>query len=181
MFSIDWHHLFGVDHSLAELVIRGTVMYWFLFAIFRFVLRRDIGAIGVADVLLVVVIADASQNAFTDDYDSLTEGFVVVATLVFWNYLVDWLGFHSRRFERFAEPPPLPLIRDGQLLVRNLRRELLTEDELKSKLREQGIEAFAEVRWAYMESDGEISLRTYAEDQGGVRRRKPRTGMTGAV
>jgi uncharacterized membrane protein YcaP (DUF421 family) len=180
MFSIDWHHLFGFDHSLPELVIRGTVMYWFLFAIFRFVLRRDIGAIGVADVLLVVVIADASQNAFTDDYDSLTEGFVVVATLVFWNYLVDWLGFHSRRFERFAEPPPLPLIRDGQLLVRNLRRELLTEDELMSKLREQGIEAVAEVRWAYMESNGEISLRTYRYDEAGTARPRRAREMPGA-
>jgi uncharacterized membrane protein YcaP (DUF421 family) len=57
-------------------------MYLFLFLLFRFVMRRDVGAIGIADVLLIVIIADASQNAIAGGYDSVTEGLVVVATLV---------------------------------------------------------------------------------------------------
>jgi uncharacterized membrane protein YcaP (DUF421 family) len=179
MFDVDWQALFGVEKSLLELFIRGSVMYWFLFAMFRFVIRRDVGAVGVADVLLIVIIADASQNAMSDDYESITEGFVLVATLIFWNVATNWAGFHWRWFARFADAQPLLLIRDGKLLEGNMRREWLTHDELMSKLREQGVERPDEVRWAYMEADGQISVRKYADDSGGgggagrVRRRTP--------
>ncbi len=162
MFDVDWQRLFGIDKSIAELVIRGTVMYWFLFALFRFVIRRDVGAIGISDVLIVVIIADAAQNAMSGDYDSIGEGMIVVGTLVAWNVVTNWLGYRSRAFERFAEPPPLLLIRDGVVQEGNLRRQLLTAEELASKLRQHGIERPAEVQWAYMESDGQISLRKRA-------------------
>ena len=158
MLDIDWQQLFGIEKSVLELVIRGTVMYWFLFLMFRFVLRRDVGAIGIADVLLIVIIADASQNAMDDDYKSITEGMIVVGTLVFWNVLTNWLNFKLPKFQKFAEPRPLLLIRDGTLLEGNMRREMLTREELMSKLRQHGIEGPEEVRWAYMESDGQISV-----------------------
>jgi uncharacterized membrane protein YcaP (DUF421 family) len=82
MLEFDWVQLFGVEKSVLELIASGTVMYLFLFLLFRFVMRRDVGAIGIADVLLIVIIADASQNAIAGGYDSVTEGLVVVATLV---------------------------------------------------------------------------------------------------
>jgi uncharacterized membrane protein YcaP (DUF421 family) len=165
MFEIDWQQLFGIEKSLLELFIRGTVMYWFLFMMFRFVLRRDVGAIGIADVLLIVIIADASQNAMDDDYKSLPEGMVVVGTLVFWNVVFNWLNFKSKPFAKFAEPEPLLLVKDGKLLLGNMRRELLTEDELMSNLRQNGVDGLDEVRWAYMEPDGTISVRRYRDDQ----------------
>jgi uncharacterized membrane protein YcaP (DUF421 family) len=158
MFDVDWSQLFGFEKSILELVIRGTVMYWFLFAMFRFVMRRDVGAIGIADVLLIVIIADASQNAMSDDYESISEGMVVVGTLIFWNVLTNWLNFKLPLFQKFAEPPPLLLIRDGKVLERNMRREMLTRDELLSKLRQHGVERVEQVKWAYMESDGEVSV-----------------------
>ena len=158
MFELDWQQVFGIEKSLVELFVRGTVMYWFLFLMFRFVMRRDVGAIGIADVLLIVIIADASQNAMSDDYASVTEGMVLVGTLIFWNVLTNWLNFRLPKFQKFAEPEPLLLIRDGRLLEGNLRREMLTRDELLSKLRLHGIERVEDVRWAYMESDGEVSV-----------------------
>lgn len=175
MFDVDWRALFGFDASLLELFIRSTVMYWFLFLMFRFVLRRDVGAVGIADVLVVVVIADAAQNGMSGDYRSITEGFVVVGTLILWNLITNWAGFHSRRFERFADPQPLALIRDGKLLEGNLKREWLTHEELMSKLRQQGVERLDEVRWAYMETDGQLSVRKYSDD-GGARRGGSKSG-----
>ena len=112
--------------------MRGSCFYWFLFLIFRFVMRRDVGGIGVADVLLVVLIADASQNAMTGGYTSLAEGAILVATLVGWNFLLDWAAFRYRWVERIVEPRPLPLIRAGRILHKNLRAEFLTIDELHS-------------------------------------------------
>jgi uncharacterized membrane protein YcaP (DUF421 family) len=171
MFELDWQQVFGFEKSILELFIRGTVMYWFLFLMFRFVMRRDVGAIGIADVLLIVIIADASQNAMSDNYESVTEGIVVVATLVFWNVLTNWLNFKLPRFQKFAEPSPLLLIRDGQVLEGNMRREMLTREELMSKLRQHGIDGPEEVRWAYMESDGQVSVgrRDNAQSGAGAR------------
>ena len=164
MFGLDWQQLFGIEKSILELLIRGTVMYWFLFVLFRFVMRRDVGSIGIADVLLVVIIADAAQNALDDGYRTITEGMIVVGTLVFWNVVTNWISFRSRRFERFSEPQPLLLVRDGKVLEGNLRREMLTRSELLSQLRQQSVESVAEVRWAYMESDGHISVRRYRDE-----------------
>jgi uncharacterized membrane protein YcaP (DUF421 family) len=149
--------LFRFDVSPWELIVRGTAMYWFLFVLFRFVLRRDVGSLAIADVLLVVLIADAAQNAMSGTYNSISSGFVLVATIAAWNYLLDWASYHSDRVRRFVEPPALRLIVDGRVLRGNLRREMITVDELKAKLRQQGIEQFSEVKSAYMESDGEIS------------------------
>ncbi|MEO6743597.1 MAG: YetF domain-containing protein [Caldimonas sp.] len=155
---MDWSSLFALNVSPWELIVRGSVMYWFLFLVFRFLLRRDVGSIGVADVLLVVLIADASQNAMTAGYTTVSEGLVLVSTLIAWNYLLDWLSFHVRAIERFIAPPPLQLIRRGRILRKHLRAELVTVAELWSHLREAGIESLADVKSACLESDGKLSV-----------------------
>jgi uncharacterized membrane protein YcaP (DUF421 family) len=91
--DMDWSALVELNVSPWELMLRGSAMYWFLFLVFRFLLRRDVGSIGVADVLLVVLVADASQNAMTGGYTSVAEGVILVSTLVAWNYALDWLSF----------------------------------------------------------------------------------------
>jgi uncharacterized membrane protein YcaP (DUF421 family) len=150
--------LFQVHVPVPELVLRGTLVYWLLFCIFRFVLRRDIGAVGIADILLLVVVADAAQNAMSGGYETFAEGAILVLTIVAWNWLLDFLSFHSSLVRRFATPSRLTLIRAGVLQRRNMRREYITLEELQQKLREQGIEQLADVKAAYLEGDGQISV-----------------------
>jgi uncharacterized membrane protein YcaP (DUF421 family) len=156
--SMDWSALIELNVSPWELVARGTLVYWFLFLVFRFLLRRDVGSIGVADVLLVVLVADASQNAMTGGYTSVAEGAILVGTLVGWNYLLDWLSFRVRAIERFVEPPPLKLIQRGRVNRKHLRAEMVTMAELWSHLREAGVESMDEVKSAFLESDGKLSV-----------------------
>jgi uncharacterized membrane protein YcaP (DUF421 family) len=158
LLSVDWGELFGLSIPLTEILIRGTAMYWFLFMIFRFVVRRDVGAVGIADLLIFVIVADAAQNAMAGEYKSITDGFILVATLIAWNVLFDYLSFRYETLRRILEPPPLLLVKNGRMLKRNMRKELLTEQELWSKLREAGVASLAEVKQAYMESDGQISV-----------------------
>ncbi|HEX2616826.1 MAG TPA: YetF domain-containing protein [Flavobacteriales bacterium] len=154
----DIGHLFSLSISPVEIVIRGTAIYWFLFLLFRFVLRRDVGSIAITDVLLLVLIADAAQNAMAGGYDSITDGCLLVATIAGWNYLLDWAAFHSERVRRFVEGNPVQLVRNGRILRGNLRRELLTVADLMSALRTHGIDDISEVKLASMETDGEISV-----------------------
>jgi uncharacterized membrane protein YcaP (DUF421 family) len=174
--DVDWRALFELGVSPLELVVRGTAVYWFLFLVFRMVLRRDVGAIGVADVLLVVLIADAAQNAMAGEYRSITDGAVLVSTIIGWNLLIDWLAYRFAPLRRILEPRPLPLVRDGRILRANLRRELMSVEDLLAKLREHGVDDVAEVRTANLESDGEMSAVTRGGAARGARprRRGPR-------
>ena len=125
--------LFGLSVPPWELMVRGTLTYWFLFAVFRFVLRRDVGSVGIADVLLLVLIADASQNAMSGGYETVSDGAVLVGTIVGWNYLLDWATYRFTAVRRIVGPPALMLVRDGKALRRNLRQEFITLDELSPR------------------------------------------------
>ena len=156
--TVNWGDLFALTMSPLELIVRGTAMYLFLFLLFRVVIRRRVGTVGMADLLVLVIIADASQNAMAGEYKTVTEGAILVGTIIFWNVFIDWVSYRFPALRPWLEPPPLLLVRDGRILYRNLRHELVTEEELRSKLREQGVDSLAEVRKAYMESDGGVSV-----------------------
>jgi uncharacterized membrane protein YcaP (DUF421 family) len=157
IIGINWHDLFVPNTSLAEVILRGTVIYLLLFFLMRF-MRREAGQIGIADVLIVVVIADAAQNGMAGPYNSISEGIVLILTISFWDFALDWLGYNVPAFGRLIHPKPLPLIKDGHMLLRNMRRELITREELESRLREEGLENLKDVKHAYMEGDGRISI-----------------------
>jgi uncharacterized membrane protein YcaP (DUF421 family) len=102
----DWHAMFVPQGSLVELFLRGTLMYLAIFFAFRF-FRRGAGGLGVADLLLVVLVADAAQNGMAGDYRSVPEGLVLVGTIVFWDFAIDCSSFTCRHFARCSrERPP---------------------------------------------------------------------------
>lgn len=175
---MDFTGLFAFHVSPIELFVRGSLMYWFLLLAFRFVLRRDTGALGIADILLIVLIADASQNAMGGSYDTVAEGVMLVGTLIGWNYLLDWAGYHWKFVQRLTAPAPLLLIDRGRLVARNLRREFLTREDIESQLRLNGIDAIAKVRKAYLESDGNFSVIPF--DKGDTAMSKPQKKIPGA-
>jgi uncharacterized membrane protein YcaP (DUF421 family) len=167
--------IFALQVDPWELVLRGSAVYWFLFLLFRFVLRRDAGSLGLADILLLVLIADASQNAMAGGYESVGDGIVLISTIAAWNWLMDWASYRNAWVRRFAEPAPLVLVRRGRMVARNLRREYITVPELMACLREQGIDKLADVKMARMEPDGQISVirRTPGPPSRGELRRMP--------
>ena len=166
--------LFHFHVSPWELFLRGTLIYWFLFMLFRFLLRRESGSgVGLADVLLIVLVADAAQNGMSGEYKSVSEGMVLVSTIIGWNYFIDWMSFHYGWFARFAEPRVLLLVQHGQPVHENLRRVLLNLDELMTQLRENGIERLEDVKRARLEPDGRISVIGYSKENHA--RKDPRT------
>lgn len=158
LWEIDWGAIFVPSSSLLNVVVRGTLVYLALFLLLRFVTKRQTGEMGLADVLVVVLIADAAQNGMASDYESVTEGIVLVGTIVFWNFALDWLAFRFPAVERFLHAAPVLLVRNGRILRRNMKREMMTEDELMSELRQQGIDDLARVKKAFIEGDGNFSV-----------------------
>jgi uncharacterized membrane protein YcaP (DUF421 family) len=154
---IDWRGMFVPTGSVVELVVRGSLMYLLILAGFR-MFRRDAGSLSVSDLLVVVLIADAAQNGMAGEYRSLTEGAVIVATIFAWNFVLDWLAYRSPVVYWLLHPPSLLLVRDGHILFRNLRSELITKDDLLQQLREQGVDDVGRVKKCFLESDGRMSV-----------------------
>ncbi|MEJ8826567.1 YetF domain-containing protein [Variovorax humicola] len=156
----DFTELFAREFSVWHMVVRGTVVYWFLLLVFRFVLRRDVGSMGVADLLFVVLVADAASNAMQGEYKSISDGLVLLTTLIAWNFGLDWLSYRFAWFAKFLEPQPEVLVRHGRVNRKAMKREMITMEELEGKLREGGVESLSQVRIARLESDGKLSVFT---------------------
>ena len=149
--------MFGLETPLLELIARGALLFVLFLILFRLLPRRTGGELTPMDLVFLLLITEAASHAL-GDYSSLTDDAVQIVTLMALNLLTNRLSFSFRWFERLIEHPPLPIIEDGQTIPRNLRRELLTADELASHLRLHGIAQVSEVRSAHIESDGRLSV-----------------------
>ena len=92
------------------------------------------------------------------DYVSITDGLFLVGTLLLWSMVISWLSLRVPLVRRFVMSPPVPLVLNGRILTGNLRRELMSRANLQSKLREQGVDDVSQVKEAWLEPNGEISV-----------------------
>jgi uncharacterized membrane protein YcaP (DUF421 family) len=158
LWTVDWAGLFEPKHALLELFLRGTVLYLAIFVMLRLVVRRQAGGIGMTDVLVIVLIAEVVGNGISDNFQSIGESVVLAATVLLWSTLIEWLQSRYPAFERLVRDPKLKLIDNGRMLRRNMREEFVSVEELMAQLREQGLEDCRDVKAAYMEADGSISI-----------------------
>jgi uncharacterized membrane protein YcaP (DUF421 family) len=158
IFGVEWNALFIPTYSILEMILRGTLTYLLLLLIMRFFASRQTGSIGLSDIMVIVVIADVAQNAFSRQYESITEGVVLILTIVLWDRALDALAFRFPVVDRFIHPRPVILIRNGRLFRKTLEAHAITLDELHGQLREEGVEKVGDVRRATLESDGTISV-----------------------
>jgi uncharacterized membrane protein YcaP (DUF421 family) len=150
--------LFELDENAFELFIRSSVIYLGLVAVLRIFGRREIGSLELPDLLMIVLVADGVQNGMVGDYTSITGAAIVAGTLIGWNYFLSWLAYVSPVARDVITPKPLLLVQNGHVVRKNLRREMVTRDELESLLRAQGVENARDVKEACLEPDGQLSV-----------------------
>jgi uncharacterized membrane protein YcaP (DUF421 family) len=159
------------DVSLFETVVRGIVTYFSIFILLRVVLRGRTSAVAMSDLLVLVLIADAAQNAMAAEYHSITNGIVLVATIILCSFATDWVAFRVAAVRKFVHPERKRLVADGRVMRKVLEEELMTEDELLTQIRLNGVEDVGEVQAAYLEGNGEVSVikraGSGADSQGG--------------
>jgi uncharacterized membrane protein YcaP (DUF421 family) len=156
-FPADWLLIFAPATPILELIARGTALYFGILVLIRLMPRRTGGELAMMDLVFVLLIAEAAAHAL-GDYQSVADGIIMIATLMSWNFLVNALSNRVPLVERFVSSPPLQVIQDGQLLRRNMRREFVTEEELISHLRQHGVDSVADVKTAYVEGNGKITV-----------------------
>jgi uncharacterized membrane protein YcaP (DUF421 family) len=161
----EWGEMFVPDLSLAESFLRGSLVYLSLVVLFRVVLKRQGGAIGLPDVMLVVLVSECVSNSLGAQAKSIPNGLAAVTALLLWTYVLDRLTFRWPWFRRLLEPRPLQLVKDGRPLHQHLKQERISDDELAAQLRQNGIDDVAKVKAAFLESEGTVSVIP-AEEKG---------------
>ncbi len=162
--GVDWRVLFEPDVPILESIVRGTILYFFVFILMRATLRRTAGELSMIDFIFVLLVANGAADSMTGGAVSITSGIVIILTIVAWNYALNSLSWYIPPPQRWTTPPPLQIIDKGKLNRRNMRREFLTVDELMGQLREEGVEDISKVKAAHIEGDGNISVITYDGD-----------------
>jgi uncharacterized membrane protein YcaP (DUF421 family) len=143
---------------LLELVGRAALTYLFLLALLRITGKRQVGQLAPFDLILLLILSNAVQNAMNGGDNSFTAGVVSAATLVALNGLVGWATYRSKWLEGLIEGRPRVLIHNGRLLEGVLRAERMTRHELMAALRRAGCDAIEQVHTAVLENNGQISV-----------------------
>ncbi len=141
-----------------DLVLRAAVVYVFLFLVTRLVGRRELSGLEPFDLILIVVIGDLVQQAITQTDASVTGAFLVVATLALLTVVSSFLSYRFRRMRPLLEGRPLLLVENGVPIEENMKRERITIEEIEAAARLQNIASLSEVRWAILETGGQISF-----------------------
>lgn len=141
-----------------DLVLRATVVFFFIFLITRIAGRRELSSLEPFDVILLVVLGDLVQQGITQSDESVTGTLIVISTITLLSVGVSWLSFRSSRVRLVTEGQPIVLVQDGELIEANLRRERLTRGDIEEEARQQQIASLSDVRWAILEKAGSISF-----------------------
>jgi uncharacterized membrane protein YcaP (DUF421 family) len=142
-----------------ETVIRGVAVYLFLLLIFRVSGKRTLGDVTTFDFVLLLIVAEVTQQALTGDDYSVTNAFLLIVTLVGLDVFLSALKLRMPRLDRIVEGRPLVLVEDGRLLKDRMARERVDEDDILTAAREtQGLEAMDQVKFAVLERNGRISV-----------------------
>jgi uncharacterized membrane protein YcaP (DUF421 family) len=163
--------VFGLTTPWWEIILRTAVVYVVVLVLLRVAGKRELGQMSPVDLVVILVIANAVQNAMTGGDNSLIGGVIAAATLVAVNIAFKRAGHRIPYLEHLFESEPTPLVKKGKLIKRNLERENVEEEELMMAAREHGIEDLAGVESAYLERDGSISIIAKGASSKGVGRR----------
>ena len=164
--SVDWVDVLAPQAPLIETFVRGSLLYLGLVVLLRITPARETGTVGTPDLLVILLLADAAQNAMAGPHHAVSDGFVLLVTILAWSAALDWLGYRSAFVHRLLRTPPARLVSDGRILAAGLRRELMTRDELMAQLRKQGIDDVGQVKGAWIEADGSVSVIRRRSDRG---------------
>lgn len=141
-----------------EFILRGIIVYFFLIVLLRLTGKRQIGQMAPFDLVLLLVLSNALQNAMNGGDNSVTGGVISAVSLVTTNWLVGLVTYKSKRMEALVEGRPEVLIHNGKLFEKALQHTKITHHELMTALREAGCACIEDVRGALLETDGTISV-----------------------
>lgn len=144
--------------DLLNIVLRSLVVYLFMVAGIRIFGKNQLSQLNAGDVVLLLLISNAVQNAMVGSNSSLEGGLLAALVLFLANFLLKKLMFKNPKIKSILESDPVILISRGKVLHDNLQKVEISLDELEEAVREHGVERIEDVKLSVMEVDGTISV-----------------------
>ena len=141
-----------------DIVLRGIVVFAFLFVLVRVMGRRELSSLEPFDLILLIILGDAVQQGLTQDDYSLTGAMLAVGTIAILQIATSWLNFRIPRLRPFLDGEPIVIVQDGRLIDKNLRRERLSAEDVAEAARQEQISSIDDVAWGVLEPSGKISF-----------------------
>ncbi len=142
----------------AHLLLRAAVSYAFVLFLLRVSGKRQIGQMGAAEFVALILVSNAVQNSMNGGDNSLVGGLVLASTLVAMSALVARLSFGSKRFSELVQGRPCLLVYKGEYIDKNLAGNLVTHHDLRTLLRRQGFHDLKDIHEAVLEANGSVSV-----------------------
>ena len=145
--------------------LRTVILYFLLIVGLRLTGKRQIGQLEPIELVLTMLLSDLASVPMQDFGIPLLSGVIPIVTLLALSTLLSWCSLRSIRFRSLVCGQPAIVIRDGQLQQRVMRQNRLTLDEVLEELRSQGICDITTVKYAVLETSGQLSVLLYADQQ----------------
>jgi uncharacterized membrane protein YcaP (DUF421 family) len=150
--------IFALTKPVWEIALRGTIVYFALVLLVRGIPKRNAGHISPNDLLTLIVIGGMGTDAIMGGSTSVGDVLLMIGLVVAWGYVFDLMEYRFPALRGVLRDHPAVLVERGRMIRPNMRREMVTEEELMAVLRKQGVADIASVRSACLEADGEISV-----------------------
>jgi len=139
-------------------VLSSATVYLFIILAIRLFGKKELAQLSIIDLVFILLISNAVQNAMVGSDSSLTGGLVAATTLFVINYLFKFLLYRFPKLNTFVQGSDLLLIYKGQLNQQNMAKARITNEEIIEAVREHGVSEIREVDLAVLETDGNISI-----------------------
>lgn len=159
--SIVFEHMFQLPLPVVEKLLRPVVVYLALIALLRVFGKRELAQLNPFDLVVLLSLSNAVQNAIIGDDNSVTGGVIGACALLAINWLVVHAAFRSRRLDFLLEGRSTVLIRDGQVDWKAARRESMTREELLAAIHRQGFDGFHHIRKCELEPNGTFYIEPF--------------------
>ena len=142
-----------------ESVIRAAVVYVVLMLLFRIAGKRSLAEVTSFDLVLLLIISEATQQAMIDSDNSMTNALLVVSTLIGMNILLSVVSKRWKALDKWIEDVPLVILKNGQPIRERMRKERIDENDILEAARaSEGIERLDQIKFAILERTGHITI-----------------------
>ena len=155
-----------------KIILSSVAVYLFIVIAIRLFGKKELAQLSVVDLVFILLISNAVQNAMVGDNTSLSGGLVAAGSLFMVNYLFKLMLYRFPQFGKWVQGEPVILIYEGRIYHQNLEKAQITEAELLEVIREHGVSGVAEINLAMLEVDGNISILSHEYKLKSIRKRR---------
>lgn len=167
-----------LSNNYVRIIFSTFVIYLFIVIAIRLFGKKELAQLSVVDLVFILLISNAVQNAMVGPDSTLTGGLVAASTLFIVNYALKYLQYRFPKFNKVIEGDATMLIYQGKMIESHMKKAQITEDELMEAVREHGVISVKEVDLAILEIDGSISVLSNHYQKRTTKRRKSHKVVT---